>query len=420
MGKITLHIDARSVFVPYLQRTERWSCIVAHRRCGKTVACVQDLIAKAIKCKRQDGRFAYIAPTYRQAKDTAWLYLKRYTSEIPGVQISESELSVMLPNGARLRLYGAENYDSLRGLYLDGAVIDEAGDIDPRAFPEVIRPALADRLGWCTWIGTPKGANEFKRIYEMAKCYSDWFSAILKASETGLIDGNELVDAKRLLTQEQYAQEFECSFAGSVTGSIYGRDLSQAEEEKRITSVPYDRAADVFAAWDLGIGDSTAIWVGQLVGKETHFLRYYEASSEALDHYVDWVKALPFTVHDHYLPHDADARELQTGSSRTEFLEGRGLNCTVLPSGKVEDRINKARVKFPSLWFDADGCERGLECLRNYRYDMNEKLGALKRHPRHDWASHGADAFGYALQGAQPASAKTDISAFEVTADWVV
>ena len=127
-----------------------------------------DLIHAALTCERDNGRFAYLAPTYAQAKDTAWEYLKRFTADIPGAEQRESDLMVRFTNGARVRLYGAENYDRLRGTFADGVVLDEYGDIDPRAWPEVIRPSLADRNGWAVFIGTPKGRNDFYSIHKEA------------------------------------------------------------------------------------------------------------------------------------------------------------------------------------------------------------------------------------------------------------
>jgi phage terminase large subunit len=158
--RVNLKFVARDQFLPYLNRGERWASVVAHRRAGKTVACIMDLIRKAIDHKGREPRFAYVAPTYTQAKDVAWSYLREYTAAIPGMEKSESELSVTFPhNKARIRLYGAENYDRIRGLYLDGAVIDETGDIDPRAWPEVIRPALSDRKGCQPSSAPPRAAT---------------------------------------------------------------------------------------------------------------------------------------------------------------------------------------------------------------------------------------------------------------------
>ncbi|MCZ7856014.1 terminase family protein [Agrobacterium salinitolerans] len=408
--ELEIEIVPREQFRGYLNRKERWASVVAHRRCGKTVACIMDLIKRAIEHQGREPRFAYVAPTYTQAKDVAWSYLKEYTSAIPGIQKSESELSVTLPhNGARIRLYGAENYDRIRGLYLDGCIIDETGDIDPRAWPEVIRPALSDRKGWATFIGTPKGRNAFYDIHQQALDAEGWYSATLKASQTGAIDQAELEDAKRSMTPEQYAQEYECSFDAAVKGSYYGKDIEQAENEKRIGAVPHDRAADTFASWDLGIGDMMSIWVFQIVGKEWHWIKYYENNGLGLDHYVDWTKALPFTVHRHYLPHDAEARELQTGKSRIEFLRNRGLNCEIVPRHEVDDGVNAARTRFNRFWFDRDGCKRGIDCLRMYRSEFDEKNQVLKSRPLHDWASHGADSFRYGVMGGEEN---------KITGDW--
>ena len=419
MTTVNLHFVARDHFLPYITRTQRWAAVVAHRRAGKTVACIMDLVKRAAEHKGREPRFAYIAPTYQQAKDVAWSYLKEYTASIPGVEKSETELSVTLPhNQARIRLYGAENYERLRGLYIDGVVIDEAGDIDPRAWAEVIRPALSDRQGWATFIGTPKGRNDFHRIFTRAVQEPDWYAAELKASKTKLIPDAELDDARKTITPEQYAQEYECSFNAAILGAYYGRDMDQAEQEKRITRVPHDKAADVYACWDLGIGDSTAIWIFQVIGKEWHWLRYYEQSSYGLDHYVDWIKALPYGVHKHFLPHDAEARELQTGNNRVEFLEARGFKVEVVPRHNPEDRINAARVKFNRFWFDADGVGPGLDVLRMYRADYDEKNRTLRQRPLHDWASHGADAFGCGVMGAEETRQKPAYAA--PNNQWVV
>jgi phage terminase large subunit len=182
--------------------------------------------------------------------------------------------------------------------------------------------------------------------------------------------------------------------------------------------VPLERSADVFACWDLGIADSTAIWVWQIIGREWHWLDYYEASSQALDHYVDWVKARGYTIHEHLLPHDAEARELQTGKSRKQFLEERGLNVRIVPRHEVMDGIDAARVRFNRFWFDADKCALGLDRLRMYRAEYDTKNEVLRPRPLHDSASHGADAFRYGVMGADDAPKLKDLP--QVQTDWVV
>ena len=409
MTTVNLNFKVRGVFLPYINRTERWACVVAHRRAGKTVACIMDLIIKAIKHTGNEPRFAYVAPTYSQAKDVAWTYLKQYTSAIPGMEVSESELWVRFPhNQARIRLYGADNYDRMRGVYLDGAIIDEAGDIDPRAIDQVLRPALSDRKGWATFIGTPKGRNEFYNIHQRADTQPEWFSARLKATETGIIDPGELQDAQKQMTPEAFAQEYECSFEAAIKGAYYGKDMEAADADGRIASVPYDKSADVFASWDLGIGDMMSIWFGQMVGKEWHWIGYYENNGHGLDHYVDYIKSLKFPVHEHLLPHDAEARELQTGNSRIQYLEGRGFNCRVVPRHNVDDGIGAVRSKLNRMWFDAVNCAKGIDCLRMYRTEFDEKNMVLKSRPLHDWASHGADAFRCGVMGVEESTRKQE------------
>ncbi len=393
-GPAVIPYAPRRLFVSFHLRTQRWAAIVAHRRAGKTVACVNELIRAALTCPLPNPRYAYLAPFYSQAKDVAWGYLKRFGMAYPGTTANESELRIDFPNGGRVRLYGADNFDRLRGLALDGAVLDEAADMDPRVFPEVIRPALSDRRGWATWIGTPQGRNHFYAITERAKLNPEWLYLQLRASATGILPAAELADARRAMTAEQYAQEYECDFNAALIGAYYAKDIIAAEDEGRVGSVPHDRAADVFASWDLGISDSTAIWVGQFVGRQIHFIDYIEDFGKDLGQYVDELKAKPYRINEHWLPHDAEQRELTTGKTRVEYLRGRDLKCRVIPRHSPQDRINAARVAFNRMWFDKVRCESGLEALRMYQ-ERRDRKRDIAMGPMHDWASHGADSFGY-------------------------
>ena len=376
-------------------RKERWACLVAHRRAGKTVACVADLIDAALRCQNPDPRFAYVAPFYVQAKDVAWGYLKRFTAPIDGVKFNEAELRVDLPNGARIRLYGADNYDRMRGVYLDGVVLDEYADMPPAAWTEVIRPALADREGWAVFIGTPKGRNEFFRIWELAQDDPSWFAMMLRASESGLVKQTELDDAAKDMTPEQYAQEFECSFDAAILGAYYGSDIARAEREGRVGMFPLDPLLPVHTAWDLGIGDSTAIWLWQAAPDGLRVIGHIEDHGKALPHYVGELSALGYRYGLDFVPHDAKARELGTGRTRVETLISLGRKPQLVPAHTVEDGINALRVMFPRIRFDAEATRHGLEALRQYRTDFDEKTKAFKNTPRHDWTSHSADAARY-------------------------
>ena len=397
--RIVIPYSPRPQFQPFHDRTNRWSCIVAHRRAGKTVACVNDLIRAAVRTEKPNARFAYIAPTFVQAKDIAWDYVKRYTAVIPGTAANESELRVDLPNGARLRLYGAENYDRLRGGFFDGVVLDEYGDMEPRAWSEVVRPALSDRQGWAVFIGTPKGRNHFSEIWEQSRSEETWFSLMLKASETGLLPQSELDDAKRAMTPDQFEQEYECSFQAAVVGAYYAREMREVDNSNRITSVPYEPRVPVHTAWDLGMGDSTAIWFVQVVGFEIRIIDYLENSGVGLDWYAARLREKPYGYGEHILPHDAEVKELGTGKSRVEVLRSLGVAPRVLGQQKVEDGINAVRSILPRCYFDTQKTGRGVEALRQYRKEWDDKRKVFHDRPLHDWTSHASDAFRYLALG---------------------
>jgi phage terminase large subunit len=396
------------------ERGERWGIAVAHRRAGKTVACVNELIKAAATCDKPSPRFAYIAPQLNQAKDIAWAYLQEYTDCFgPGRQVNKSELWVELPNnGARIRIYGADNPDRLRGIYLDGAVLDEFGDMDPTVWSQVIRPALSDRKGWAVFIGTPKGKNTFHTLWTAAEGDPDWYRLSLKASETGLLDAKELSDAARMMSEDEYAQEYECSFEAAVRGAYYGKEMNEAEAGNRITSVPYDPRLPVHTAWDLGVADSTVIWFIQASGAETRVIDVLKGEGVGLDWYVKQLQERSYAWGQHYLPPDVEVRELGTGKSRKEVLEGLGVRVTVCPQLPVADGIQAVRMLLPTCWFDKAKCKAGIEAMRMYRRDYDEKRQEFRPHPLHDWTSHYADAFRYFAVGhrQRPAIKKIEYS----------
>jgi phage terminase large subunit len=391
MSLPTLRMEVRPALRPLVSSTKRWGVCVAHRRAGKTVAAIQRLIRSAVACERAAPRCAYIAPTYGQAKAVAWDYLKRFTRTI-ATNTHESELRVTLPNEAVIRLYGAENYDALRGIYLDDVVLDEFADMSPQAWT-VIRPTLSDRGGRALFIGTPKGRNEFWRIYDEATRDDAWFHLALRASETGILSQAELADARKALTEDQFRQEYECSFDAAVIGSYYGRILDEAQQAGRITRVSYDPATTVETWWDLGVGDSTAIWFVQRAGSEIHVIDYHEMTGEGLPYYARVLQQKPYVYGRHIAPHDIAVRELGTGRSRIETAADLGIAFDVAPRLPVDDGINSVRMILPRCWFDADKCKSGLEALRQYRKDFDDRLKAFRDKPRHDWTSHAADAF---------------------------
>ena len=403
MATRTINYRPRRLVKSFHKRNERFAVIVAHRRFGKTVAAINDLIRTALTTERSKVRVAYIAPYYRQAKAIAWDYLLEYTQDIEGVTYNVAELRADFPNGARFRLFGADNYDAMRGLYFDSVVMDEPADFPANAWPTVIRPSIADRKGKATFIGTPKGKNEFWEIYNNAQNNDKWFCAMYKADETGILDADELEEAKLTMGEDRFAQEFMCSFEAAIQGAYYAQEMKTAKTENRITSVPYDPATSVITSFDLGIGDSTAIWFAQFVGQEIHLIDYYENSGVGLDHYAKILHEKGYHYEAHILPHDVRVKELGTGKSRLETLDSLGIyNIEIAPRLSIDDGIQATRSLLNRCWFDQEKCERGIEALLQYRREFDEKLKSWRGRPLHDWTSHGADSFRYLAVGYRP------------------
>jgi hypothetical protein len=380
-----------------LMDSKRFGVVVAHRRMGKTVSAINHLIKDALLNQKEAPRYAYIAPTYGQAKRVAWDYLVKYAEPLGGTSnISELRVDFW---GRRIQLFGSDNPETLRGQYFDGVILDEIGDQNPKIWTDIVRPALADRKGWCLFIGTPKGHNHFKELRDRAEKEDGWGLLEFKASETGVVDDTELKAAKNEMGEDKYRQEFECSFDAAVEGSYFGQILNELEEKKHMQEIPREELSRTFTAWDLGMGDSTSIWVAQLVGTEVRLIDYYENHGVGLDHYVKWIKDNDYLKAEHILPHDVRVRELGTGKSRMEMLEESGLEVKIAPRMGLDDGIQAVRRLLPRCWFNVPKVQTGLNCLRNYRRDYDEKRKIFYERPLHDWSSHGSDSFRYLALG---------------------
>lgn len=390
-----------NVVIPYKPRDwaqrlhesdKRWKVIVAHRRCGKSTAAFNHLQRDALQTK--ESRYAYIAPTYKQAKNIIWDIAKYYSRVIPGVEFNEAELTVKYPNGARITLYGADNPDSLRGIGLWGVVFDEYSQQPSNIFTEIIRPALADHTGYAIWIGTPKGRNEFFRLYERAKAEPEWLGMLLTVEDTGILSKEELEDARKQMSDDEFLQEFYCSFDASIKGAIFRNELETARKEKRITRVPYDASLPVFTVWDLGVGDATAIGFYQRAS-ELRMIDYYESTGQGLPHYVKLLREKPYVYGKYFAPHDIAVREFSSGKSRLEIAKTLGIDFHVVPNLPIDDGINAARLAFRRLWID-EKCAQWIDYIGQYHYEWDDKRGVFKNTPNHDFTSHAADMWRYA------------------------
>ena len=413
---------------------KRFSVLVMHRRFGKTVFSVNHMIDKALRNPLNRPQYAYIAPFRDQAKKVAWEYMKEYTSHIPGADPNEADLRVDIPRPSRgdhirLMLLGADNPKGLKGMYLDGVVPDEYAEMYPSVWTEVLRPMLSDRLGWAMFLGTPKGRNHFFELFNYAQTSgnAEWFSAMYKASETNIIPAAELESARATMSEDEYLQEYECSFQAGLVGAYFSKEIMQAEKDNRFGRVPFDPSLPLDTYWDLGINDSSAVWFVQQLRLDYRIVSYFEEPDLNIPKLVRMVKDVASQnqcdLGRFILPHDAKVRDLGTGKSRFEVFKSLGCKVTIVP--KVEDKgasIHAARMIFPKCQFDGVRCKRGIEALMNYQRRWDSKQSVFSQRPLHNWASNGADAFqqfamaandrGIAKEGIMPTTAETNYSLF--------
>lgn len=393
--RVELPYSPRKQFMPFHNRKQRWACMVCHRRAGKTVSAINDLIKGAVTDQSRNPLLGYVAPYRAQAKSIAWEYLKWYGRPIIK-KVNESDLIVTTVNNAEIRLFGADNADALRGLGFNGIFMDEYGDFKPSVWGNVIRPALSDKQGWAVFAGTPKGKNQFWKVWDDAQGNPDWFSFRLKASESGILPQLELEDARKTLSEDQYLQEYECSFEAAILGAYYGTEMRALEEAGRVCEDLYDPSLPTYTAWDLGYRDDTAIWWYQVVRNEIHVIDFYAVSGASPDDLVKIVISKPYHYSKHFLPHDARAKTLSSGGKSLIEQMGAGLglsNLSIVPNLSVQDGIQAVRMMLPRCWFDAVKTKEGLEALRQYEREYDEDKKAFRQTPKHNWTSHPADAF---------------------------
>lgn len=374
----------------------RFAVLNCHRRFGKTVCILNHLIKAAVTNPLPNPRYAYVAPTYKQAKSIAWDYIKQFTNKIPGTKYNETELRCDFPNGARITLLSSENSDSLRGIFLDGVCIDETAQVEPKLWNEILRPALSDRKGFCYFIGTPAGMqNFFYEMYQQALSDKKWLAYTAPVSKTKIIDQEELDAALSQMGESKYKQEFECDWIANIEGTIFGKLVKEAEDKGRLTKIDYDPSIPVNTVWDLGVGDSTSIIFYQQLGNTIQIIDYYENNREGLPHYAKIVKEKDYIYENHYAPHDIEVTEFSLGKTRREVAYQLGINFRILPKLPLEDGIHAAKMILPRCYFDLDSCQHLVDALRHYHRRYNEKMRMFSNKPVHDWSSHACDAFRY-------------------------
>jgi len=406
MPTVTIEYAPRTAFLAFHNRTERWSTIICHRRAGKTVAAINDLIRRACLCPLPHARFAYMAPTRVRAKDIAWQYLKRYSQPIPGIRVIESELCVEFPGGARVTLYGADN-DRAMGLYLDGIVFDECDEIPDKVW-DVVRPALSDRKGWAVWMGILKGRHNLYKRYEEMRGQPDTYQLRMPASQSGILPQEELVSMRSQMGEVAYDLQMECDVSKSVANAIYGLQMDKVRNENRIANFAHDPGTPLYTFWDIGQSDFTCMWLVQFVGRDICLLDFFCRNGQPPGFYAakvsEWSSLYNAPIRANYLPHDADTRG-PSGKTYVGYLKEAGMrDIKVVP--RTPDLwlgINELRSLLPRAYFHQTNCSvswqmgetempSGIDCIDYYRKKESVMSGVILDVPVHDQYSHGADA----------------------------
>lgn len=397
----------------YLEGGGKRAALVWHRRSGK------DSVAAnwtAVAAHERKGVYWHMLPEGEQARKAIWNGIDRQGRRIidqvwpPDLRkaVDKQTMTIELKCGSIWQLVGSDNYNSLVGTNPCGVVYSEFSIADPRA-RDFLRPILRENGGWEIYPYTPRGKNHGYDLYQMAKGNKAWFSQLLTVDDTHVLTPDDIEEERKSgMDEDMIRQEYYCSFEAAMRGAYYG-DLFEKLEKSvptHITHVPYNPAVPVETWWDLGIGDSTAIWFIQRINQEWHAIDYHEANGQGLEYYARTVFNKPYSYSRHVGPFDLTNRELGTGKTRLEMFATLGLKMEVSPKIKPDDGIQAVRQVLPLFWFDSVKCAAGVKALSQYRRAYDDKLKMFKDYPLHDWTSHGADAFRYGVvaDGRRPAA----------------
>lgn len=389
-----------------------------HRRAGKDLFAINLIGTKAME---RVGTYWHMLPTYKQGRNIVWngftkdgrSFLSYLPEEIIGNKNS-TEMRITFKNGSIYQVVGTDNVNSLVGTNPVGVVMSEFSLHDPSAW-DYIRPILAENGGWALFIYTLRGKNHGYQIGQMAKSNPKWFYEKLVAGDNGTkredgtpVISDAIIEEERRagMPEELIQQEFYCSADAPLVGAYYSVQMQWLDKQKskmygpdgqqlseRFAKIPWEPMLPVNTAWDLGYDDSTTIWFFQEYGNEIRIIDYYENSGESLAHYCKYVKEKDYVYGYHLAPHDIAVHEYTTGITRIQAAQGFGVKFRTVPKHAIEDGIEAVRSFLPRCWFDEEKCKRGIAALREYCKDWNEELKCFRSQPKHNWASHGADAF---------------------------
>lgn len=403
-----------AAFAAFHKRKNRYAVLLLHRRAGKTMWAVNELIHKALTTKPANPlhpcQFAYICPERAQAKKNAWSYLKQYSLFAAAMsgrkpKFHESELWVELVNGAKIFVLGASNPESIRGQYYDGVILDESQGMNEHFFNTILSPTLFDRQGWVVFAGTPNGPGSLlhQRYLEALARPDEIDLLVLKASESGIYPKERLEKERQTIGEDAFNQEWELSWDAPARGSYYAEMLSRAEKEGRVCDVVVNPEFPIESAWDLGYADGSAVVFFQRIENKTYYVGYFftieETFEPLLDKYELYMRNLGGTKGTLWMPHDAKHRNIDTGGSPSSILDRLKYDYAIIPkTSDVEKDIRLVKEAFERVVIDKR-LEEFLNTVKNYHRQWSDSAKVFLKKADHDQWSHGADAFRYSIMG---------------------
>ena len=386
-------------------------CLVWHRRAGKEMACLNELVKRAYF--HRVGSYVYFFPTTTLGRRILWdgmdkqgkKFLDYIPKEIREGQPNNLEMKVKLKNGSTIQVMGTNNIINV-GINPIGCVFSEFSLQDSKTW-NFVRPILRENGGWAIMNFTPRGRNHAYDLKLMAQNNPNWFCQVLTVNDTTKNDGSPVITQADLdeerregMSEHLIQQEYFCNFDLGIEGSYYAKYLNQAMLEGRVTKVSYDPFAPVMTFWDLGVGDETVILFVQQVGQEVHLIDMYRNQGEGLNHYANVLQQKArdgeWTYGDHYAPHDIQVRELGSGAqTRKDIARELGINFMIVPNLPIAEGIELGRGLFPKLWIDEEKCNFFVKAIENYHKAFNEAHNVYSDRPVHDWSSHTADSYRY-------------------------
>ncbi len=385
---------------------------IEHRRAGKDKKWLNIICAAA---QQRVGTYLHALPKLNQARKVIWKGIDStgmsFLSHIPVElikRIDNTEMAVEFKNGSIYRLGGADNFDTWMGTNPVGIVFSEYALQDPSAW-DYFRPIIIENDGWASFIYTPRGKNHGYELYETNKKNAKWFVQFLTVDDTRCCDGTpvlteDLIEEERQagMPDEMIQQEFYCSFSSAIMGAYYSKEMKLADDEHRITRIPIEPTLPVHTFWDLGVSDSTFVWFMQALNNECRFIHCYEIANAGMPEYVAYLhqfrEKYRIVYGQHHAPHDIAVREVGTGKSRWDTALSLGLRFDITyprPKNTLEvlEHIHVGRMTLHKCLFDEVECKRGIRCLKEYSKEWDDKNKVFRNSPKHDWTSHGADAF---------------------------